>query len=120
MGTGQFQPATWAQWGKGRDPFDPEANADAQHRYMNYLEGRTGNYHAALGAYNAGIGNVRKAQFLAKEAGLEGEDAWLLALPRVTGINKITKKPNAEITQAYVARNDVFRVQLRAAFLEGQ
>jgi membrane-bound lytic murein transglycosylase MltF len=119
MGLGQFMPGTWRQWGKGRDPFEPEANADAQHRYMNYLEARVdGDYHPALGAYNAGLGSVRKAQFLADELDLDGEDAWLLTLERVTGINKYTGRPNAEITRAYVRRNDRFRAEMHAAFRE--
>lgn len=116
MGLGQFMPQTWVQWGNGGDPFDPMANASAQHRYMLYLEGRTGEYHAALGSYNAGIGSIRKAQRLAAAIGINGPDAWLQALPRVTGINRFTGKPNADITRDYIARNDQFRAELHAAF----
>lgn len=103
MGLGQFMPGTWkfaVQQGwvlAGESPYDVRPNLTAQHRYMTYLEGRTQTFVAALGSYNAGLGNVRKAQRLAETLGLEGQDAWLRALPGVT-------KANAAITQAYVAR----------------
>ena len=108
MGLGQFMPATWADWGNG-DPFDPRANATAQHHYMLWLEARTGSYNAALGAYNAGLGNIRRAQRLADDLGLEGQDTWLRTLPRVT-------HANATITQAYIGRNAGYRAELREAF----
>lgn len=110
MGLGQFMPKTWAWcieqgWVlAGDSPYDVRPNLTAQHRFMNYLEGRTATFTAALGAYNAGLGSVRKAQRLADSLGLEGQDSWLRALPNVT-------HANAAITQAYVARIKATRAQ---------
>lgn len=97
-GLGQFMPATWQAWAPGQDPFDPGSSINAQHRYMNWLEGRTGgDWIAALGSYNAGLGSVRKAQRLASDLGLAGSRAWLRALPGVTHDHAIE-------TQTYVQR----------------
>jgi hypothetical protein len=97
-GLAQFMPSTWAQWGRGADPFDPVAGIDAQHRYMIWLEARTWEPAAALAGYNAGLGNVRKAQVVASSMGLTDSRAWLrVGLPRVTG-------RHAAETQGYVDR----------------
>jgi len=60
MGLGQFMKATWGEWGKGGDAFNPEHNIDAQARYMKWLLGRVTNWDCAFAAYNWGIGNVLK------------------------------------------------------------
>ena len=69
MGLTQFMPGTWAQYGNGGDPFDPEAAIDAQGRYMKVLMDiveplANGDHNEqvklALAAYNAGPGNVQK------------------------------------------------------------
>lgn len=107
-GLTQFTPPTWAIWGKGKDPYDPAASIDAQHRYMLWLEARCGGHlNPALGAYNAGLGSVQKAQRVAASLGLPGEDAWLQALPRVTG-------EHARETQGYIVHNTTFRARIRA------
>lgn len=67
-GLAQFMPRTWAEYGNGKDPFDPFAALDAQGRYMKYLvdfvsglaTSETQKIEFALAAYNAGPGNVHK------------------------------------------------------------
>jgi soluble lytic murein transglycosylase-like protein len=77
-GLGQFMPPTWAEWGKGQDPFNPEANIEATCRYMRWLVDRfPGDYDKALAAYNWGIGNVRRVV-------LAHGDTWRNALPQET------------------------------------
>lgn len=65
MGLMQFMPATWAEWGLGKDPFDPAASLDAGVRYMRSLLSRYAGaaepVALALAAYNVGMGNVDKA-----------------------------------------------------------
>ncbi|MDO2934196.1 transglycosylase SLT domain-containing protein [Paeniglutamicibacter sulfureus] len=66
-GLAQFMPQTWAEYGNGKDPFDPFAALDAQGRYMKYLvdvvsalaTSETQKIEFALAAYNAGPGNVQ-------------------------------------------------------------
>lgn len=107
-GIAQFMPATWSEWAPGADPFDPVAGIRAQHRYMLWLEAQcAGRLDPALGAYNAGLGNIRKAQRLADRLGLDGTDAWLRALPRVTGAS------HARETSGYLIRNRQFRAVIR-------
>lgn len=60
IGLAQFMPPTWKEWGKGENVFDPEANLDAQARYMKMLFKMFGNMQHALYAYNWGMGNVKK------------------------------------------------------------
>nr|WP_306672426.1 lytic transglycosylase domain-containing protein [Geothrix fuzhouensis] len=113
-GLAQFMPATWAEWAPGADPFDPIASIQAQHRYMLWLEARCGGQlDPALGAYNAGLGNIRKARRLADGLGLVGSEAWLRALPRVTG------PAHAAETTGYLIRNRRFRAQLRQMSTRG-
>jgi len=59
-GLGQFMPPTWGEWGRGQDVFNPEANIEAQARYMKWLLGRVTTWDCAFAAYNWGIGNVLK------------------------------------------------------------
>lgn len=103
-GLAQFMPATW-EWAKTQGwvqahevPEDPAAAIRANHSYMVWLEARTaGKWDRALGAYNAGLLNVRRALAHAERTGMTGETAWLRALPAVTG-------RHAAETQGYVAR----------------
>lgn len=99
FGLAQFIPATWARYGRpGASPFDPEAAIDAQHRYMTDLERLfAGDWQTALGAYNCGPGNIKRAQRLADALGFQGSQAWRKTLPKVTG------QHSAE-TLAYVPR----------------
>ncbi len=113
MGLAQFMPRTWAfaqvqGWvPRHASPYRPEYALPAQHAYMTWLEARTGaRLDPALGAYNAGLGSVRKAQLLAETLRLEGEGAWLTTLSRVTGAR------NAAITRAYLQRNRRYRAEL--------
>ena len=103
-GLGQAMPGTWADYIRrgwvpaGSDPFEPLPAIQGQHAYMLWLEGRCrGDFYAALGSYNAGLGSVRKAQSLADALGMADARAWLRVLPRVTGAH-------AAETQAYVQR----------------
>lgn len=105
QGLGQFTPATWATWGDGGSPWIPEHQIKANHRFMSYLEGQfLGDSIKALGAYNCGPGNVKKADRLAQSIGIEGSRAWLQVLHRVTGFNKLTGKPHADETRTYIQR----------------
>jgi len=67
MGLGQFMPETWADWGDGKDPFDPEASLDAAARYLRWIrqwltsQGVPNGWDYVLASYNAGIGTVRNA-----------------------------------------------------------
>ena len=116
MGLGQMMPRTWV-WiqGQGWVPagvsaYDPHWAITGQHAYMTWLEARTdGRLNPALGAYNAGLGSIRKAQRLADQLGLAGQDAWLAALPRVTGPR------NSAITRAYLGRNRRYRAEFGGA-----
>jgi soluble lytic murein transglycosylase-like protein len=113
-GLAQFMPGTWS-WVKAQGwvpseatPVDVEPALQGQHRYMGWLEARCeGRWTPALGAYNAGLGSVRKAQLVAQSLGLEGADAWLRALPHVT-------QAHARETQTYIQRIRQFRQELGA------
>ncbi|MCZ2403554.1 transglycosylase SLT domain-containing protein [Paenarthrobacter sp. Z7-10] len=67
QGLSQFIPGTWASYGGGKDPFDPEAAIAAQGAYMKALVGQVGPLASssgqpavslALAGYNAGVGRV--------------------------------------------------------------
>ncbi|HEU4951528.1 MAG TPA: lytic transglycosylase domain-containing protein [Holophagaceae bacterium] len=66
IGLMQFMPGTWGDYGRGRDPKDPEASLDAGVRYMKDLlahytaMGAASPVELALAAYNWGQGNVDK------------------------------------------------------------
>jgi len=79
----------------GSSPFEVRPAIMGCHRYMNYLEPLAGGWIPGCGAYNAGLGNIRKAQMLAEQLGYEGPDGWLVTLPQVT-------KKNAHYTINYI------------------
>jgi soluble lytic murein transglycosylase-like protein len=120
QGLAQFMPRTWT-WAislgwvpPGSSPFEPVAAITAQHAYMAWLEARVGGrWEPALGGYNAGLGSVLKAQRLANSLGLEGSDAWLRALPRITG-------RHAAETQGYIRNIRAYRAEYRAIYEGGQ
>ena len=59
QGLAQFMPATWAEWSKGNDPFNPEHAIITQAAYMNWLAGRLGGDRLqATAAYNCGVGRL--------------------------------------------------------------
>lgn len=110
----QFTLPTWSWaiqqgWAPaGSTPLDPVLAIPAGHAYMRWLEARTAGWDPALGAYNAGLGSVRKAERLAPQLGLTGEGAWLRALVHVTG------EANSKQTRDYIARIHRFRAEYRA------
>ena len=106
-GLGQAMDSTWAWYQglgwvqKGSSPFDPLPAIQGQSRYMRWIEPMvSGNWHAALGGYNAGPGTIDKAIYLAKTLGLPGADSWLIVLPKVSG------PANAKQTSDYIVHND--------------
>jgi membrane-bound lytic murein transglycosylase F len=113
QGPCQWMPSSWRDaqrcgWvPSDASPFDPPNAIQGQHAYMLWLEARVrGELDAALGSYNAGLGNILKARRLAQSLGLRGNHAWLQALPGVTG-------HHASETQGYVERNRRFRDEIR-------
>lgn len=59
QGLTQFEPGTWAEFGAGGNPFDPQASFNAYVRYMkNLLNVEGGDLQKTLAAYNAGPGNI--------------------------------------------------------------
>jgi len=73
MGLGQFMPDTWAQMERELDisgtPYNPSLNIQAHAHYMNKLRGQFkkprpeyDKHSLALASYNAGLGNILKAQ----------------------------------------------------------
>lgn len=92
-------------------PFQVRPAIMGAHRYMLWQEKFLGGWIIGCGGYNAGAGNIKKALFIAKTLGLEGGDAWLQALPKVT-------KSNAAITQRYIGHIRTFRAEYRARFGE--
>ncbi len=58
----QFTDATWKDFGRGADKFDPEANADAAARMLRKnLDAFGGDYNLALAAHHVGPGKARQA-----------------------------------------------------------
>ncbi|WP_257303395.1 lytic transglycosylase domain-containing protein [Geothrix campi] len=82
MGLMQFMPATWDEWGRGGDPFDPEDSIDAGIRYMQMLlaryRGAADPEALALAAYNGGMGRVDAA---IRKTGRTDWDGIVGALP---------------------------------------
>lgn len=62
-GLHQFMPATWRQYGRGKDINDPVANRDAAARYLTDLYKKHGSLPLALAAYNGGD---KGAEYLAR------------------------------------------------------
>ena len=91
----QFMPATWREvtlrtFGVERDPFNPEYSIIAGTTYMKYLlklwkaeRPYVDRIKLALASYNAGAGNILKAQRLCGNKNLY--DEIIACLPRVTG-----------------------------------
>jgi membrane-bound lytic murein transglycosylase F len=108
-GIAQFMPGTWADVKRmmhlpdNASPRDPNFAISAAAYYMNYLWGKwtsprppMDRYALALASYNAGLGNILKAQ---KEAGGALDyKSIIAALPKVTG------RANAKETTDYVRR----------------
>lgn len=89
QGLGQIMPATWQELGGG-DPFDPETNVYASAKYMAkmirvFTAPRTDDqrHDLALASYNAGVGNILRAQRLTGKDANWPEVAKVLA--KVTG-----------------------------------
>ena len=105
----QFTLPTWQTWGDaGTSPLQPIPSIKANSRYMPWIMGRVGqDPDKALGAYNAGLGTIQKAERLAVLLGLTGADAWLQALPRVSGT------ANANQTRAYLSHNKAYAADIQ-------
>lgn len=108
MGLGQFMPATWAQmqrelrWNSDVSAFTPSVNIQAQAYYMKKLRDQFkrerpeyDRHSLALASYNAGLGNILKAQ---KRTG-----GSLLYQPMIEQLPYITGHHSRETTQ-YVNR----------------
>lgn len=113
-GPAQFMPGTWTDaqrkgWApRGSSPHDPAAAIPAQNHYMVWLEAFCGGFEPGLGGYNAGPGNIRMAQRLARTLGLGDPAAWIRTLPRVTGA------AHAGETRGYLIHNAQARARIRA------
>lgn len=95
VGVAQFMPKTWTQWAKkagyaGAKRTDPEASIFTGALYMNYLIGQWSwprpvidRHCLAMASYNAGLGNILKAQKLSGNKSLYAE--IIKHLPQVTG-----------------------------------
>lgn len=101
----QFIPTTWKEWGdSGASPFDARASIKASARYMRWQWGHwslrprplTCQQELALAAYNAGLGNILRAQFIADDALCWDEISQRLV--RVTG-------RHSQETLDYIDRN---------------
>ena len=100
----QAMPKTWLWYvdmgwiDAGAFPFDPRPAINGGDHHMTWLEAY---YHRdqrkAWGAFNAGQGTVNRAVRLAGSLGLMGRDAWMRALPQISG-------KNAAETLAYIPR----------------
>lgn len=114
MGAPQVMAGTW-RWGQGLGWVGPQDHPQDllpslifQNRYMLWIAPRVeGDKDATNASYNAGLGNIQKAQRLARELGLPGPGDWLQALPQVTG-------PHARETQDYVIRIRRYELEIRA------
>lgn len=94
MGLAQIMPSTWAQLqqqrGLGNDPFDPEQSLMGGAYYMHHMwKGWTwerpyaDRWALSLASYNAGRGNLLRAQRKAHGAALYA--SIIAALPQITG-----------------------------------
>lgn len=100
MGLGQFMPDTWTQVSKelgfpvGTKAYASSYNIQAHAYYMNYLRGQfkkprpeVDRHSLALASYNAGLGNILKAQ--AKGGNSLLYEPMAKALPQVTGRHSV-------------------------------
>lgn len=100
MGLGQFMPDTWSQVRKelglpaNASAYASQYNIQAHAYYMNYLRGQfkkprpeVDRHSLALASYNAGLGNILKAQQKGGNSLLYAPMAK--ALPQVTGKHSI-------------------------------
>lgn len=108
MGLGQFMPDTWKDmerklWGGSKqDPFDPIYNIQATVYYDKWLMSQwktprplADKWSLTLASYNAGLGNVLKAQKLANS---------ILYAPTEQVLHLITGNSNSGQTKDYVDR----------------
>ena len=96
QGLCQFMPGTWAEYGVG-NPFDADASINASAKYMSALisgwkserpdEDRL---KLAQASYNAGFGNLLKAQKKCDNKSLY--DEIIQCLPKITGHHSIETK----------------------------
>lgn len=104
----QFMSGTWADvgrtlsWGAAISAYDPEASIEAASFYMQRLRyqwrrnrNSTERHDVALASYNAGIGNVLKAQ-----TACNSERLWPKISPCMA---QITGDKHASETRGYVA-----------------
>lgn len=108
VGVAQFMPMTWAAWSRksgyaNSEPTDPEASIYTGACYMAYLIGEWSwprpeidRHCLAMASYNAGLGNILKAQKLSGNRSLYSE--IITHLPAVTGDD------NAPETIGYVRK----------------
>lgn len=60
-GVAQFTPGTWARFGSGMNPYDPDASLNAWAAYTSYLMNLfSGDLTKVLQGYNGGEGNVQR------------------------------------------------------------
>ena len=110
LGITQFMPATWKEWMGSADPTIPQNSIIAQDKYMKWLEARcSNNLNAALGSYNAGLGNIRRAQFKADQLGISGIDAWMRVYPSVQHSPAFAKQ-----TLDYITRNTTYQNEIKS------
>lgn len=62
QGLGQFMPGTWAGYGQGGDPFNPEHAIRAAANYFSTLYKQFGRYDLAAAAYQGGPGAIVNGQ----------------------------------------------------------
>lgn len=106
-GIGQFMPDTWSDMEarlnfKG-SVYTPSLNIQAQIFYMSTLMGQFkkdrplyDRYSLALASYNAGLGNILKAQMLG--------GGGLMYQPMIKALPKVTGKQHSTETRTYVSR----------------
>jgi soluble lytic murein transglycosylase-like protein len=102
-GIAQFMPKTWDRWGGGLDIHDPKASIEAGARYMAWLIDQwrwprppMDRHCLAMASYNAGLGNILKAQKLSGDKSLYKQ----IIFPLV----QITGPTNAHETRSYVQK----------------
>jgi soluble lytic murein transglycosylase-like protein len=114
QGLMQAMPSTWAWYqklgwvAKESSPLDPQPAIQGGSQYMLWLEARVqGNWHAALGGFNAGQGTIDKAMRLADSLGVPGVDPWLRVLPRISNVAASAQ------TAGYIVHNDANKASIQ-------